>query len=278
MNISSLRYWNVYNTQQTSTNNTATTPTTDTAAALLGTEDASSTAGDTFTYASQFAGLSAYTQYAPPPPRPIDETNASRGSEVRDFLDKVKNGSVTNDDVSNMQSLLQQNSLNTTTTNTNSSDLFGSFLNKVASGTVTDSDLTTMQSKLQALGQHKAHGGHGHHGLRAAAQTSDDSTVSSDDVFNTTLQTFLGKVASGSVTDNDLSSMQTTLQAHQNQGPPPPPPPEQSGTATDSGDNNNADSLKKFLDKVADGSVSSSDLSDMQALLQYLKSNTSQTR
>jgi hypothetical protein len=88
-----------------------------------------------------------------------------------------------------------------------------SFLEKVTSGTATSSDLSSMESEL--------------HGVQTAgsttvsytstssntgsSSTSTGSTTGTGNIDND-LQAFLAKVANGSATSSDLSSMQSELQ------------------------------------------------------------------
>lgn len=103
------------------------------------------------------------------------------------------------------------------------------------------------------------------------------SEDSSDSTNDDTITSFLDKVVNGTVTDTDLEEMQTYLQnlstestestttGTQMAPPPPPPPPPAS---EDSSDSTGDDTIKSFLDKVANGTVTDTDLQNMQIYFQ----------
>ena len=89
-------------------------------------------------------------------PPPSDENGKAIGS----FLDKVKNGTVTESDLTDLQELLtsiQEESdsteeASTTTSDTSSiKDSVESFLDKVKAGTVTEDDLTDLKNTLDQM-------------------------------------------------------------------------------------------------------------------------------
>lgn len=72
-------------------------------------------------------------------------------SDLRSFLDKVKNGTVTTEDLSNMQALLTSSSTSSNQSTKAGNDFdssLTSFLDKVKKGTVTTDDLTSLQALL----------------------------------------------------------------------------------------------------------------------------------
>lgn len=187
----------------------------------------------------------------------MTSTSDSGSSDLTSFLDKVKDGTVTDTDLQNMQAQLQQymqqssvqNSGYTSNSGNSSDSDMKVFLDKVASGTVTSTDLTTMQQELQQASQ--------------SGSTQNSSTVAD-------LKTFLNKVASGTVSSSDLTAMQQELQQvsqsggahkhHHHHGG--------AGNSSTSSSSSNVADLTSFLDKVANGSVSETDLQNMQSELQ----------
>jgi hypothetical protein len=120
---------------------------------------------DTATLLAMLSSLSGGLQNIP------TSSDSEASSEVQDFLDKVQAGTVTDSDLTAMQSTLNSlpppppESTSASSTSSSASDLqsaIASFLDKVKAGTVTDSDLTTMQAEL------------------ASAQSSSDATADSE--------------------------------------------------------------------------------------------------
>ena len=75
-----------------------------------------------------------------------DQLNISTDAQLKSFLDKVKSGTVSDQDLKSMKAALANlpdNALNAT-------DPMGAFLAKVKKGTVTDDDLSLMWSQLNA--------------------------------------------------------------------------------------------------------------------------------
>lgn len=152
--------------------------------------------------------------------------NSTGGSttqaDIKNFLDKVKSGTVTQSDIQSLQSELQQatpqsNSAQGTTNSTLGSDL-KSFLDKVANGTVTSTDLQNMQTEMQETQKTAGTGsaqGHHHHHHHSGGDSSSSSSSSSS--LDSDLSSFLDSVANGTVTDTDLKNMQTELQQVQQQ-------------------------------------------------------------
>ncbi len=191
----------------------------------------------------------------------VGTENDSSTLDLRSFLDKVKNGTVTQDDLTAMQEKLNSMRENAGAQAAppppppppqgGEGDQIKTFLDKVAAGTVTDEDLTAMQTWLS--------------GATQSSQGTDGTENPGDQ-----LKTFLDKVAAGTVTDEDLTAMQSWLSQAQMQAPPPPPPPPQ-GTE---GASSSGDQLKTFLDKVAAGTVTDEDLTAMQTWLSQTAQST----
>jgi hypothetical protein len=97
--------------------------------------------------------------------------------------------------------------------------------------------------------------------------TSSDSEASSE------IQDFLDKVQASTVTDTDLTAMQSTL----NSLPPPPPPESSSASSTSSSASDLQSAIASFLDKVKAGTVTDSDLTTMQAELASAQSSSDAT-
>ena len=137
-------------------------------------------------------------------------------SDIKNFLDKVASGTVTDSDLQSMQSELKQaeqqsgSTQSASSTTTSASDIgsdIKNFLDKVASGTVTDSDIQSMQSELKQAEQ------------QSGSTQSASSTITSASDIGSDIKNFLDKVASGTVTDSDIQSMQSELkQAEQQSG------------------------------------------------------------
>lgn len=108
-------------------------------------------------------------------------------------------------------------------------------------------------------------------------QMSADSTSANNQ--DDPLSSFLAKVESGTVTDSDLTDMQKLLTQVQSQsdesasnGIMMPPPPQMSDNSTEASSQD--DTLSSFLAKVQSGSVTDSDLTDMQNLLSQMQTQT----
>jgi hypothetical protein len=215
--------------------------------------------------------LTSYMMYGPPPPNGANGPGPGPGSEIKDFLDKVANGTATEDDLKDMQSVLQKmrqksdSSGVSSNTTQDSSDPIKSFLDKVANGTATVDDLTGMQSILQQAQQQSA-----------VNNVNDDSGSTGSDP----IRDFLDKVANGTVTDDDLQNMQSVLQQmrqksdshgahmHRRHNSSESDSTNPSGTSLDTTSTRSAGfDLKSFLDKVADGTVTDDDLANMQTIL-----------
>ena len=95
--------------------------------------------------------------------------------------------------------------------------------------------------------------------------SSTSSTAGARHHHGHALKAFLDKVADGSVTEADLSSMQSYLQQMQQNVV------STASAASNSNCTASQDQLKTFLDKVAAGSVTTADLSSMQTYLQKLQ-------
>jgi hypothetical protein len=164
-------------------------------------------------------------------------TNSNAAFDFKDFLDKIKNGTVTESDLKEAQTALSQTTLPGT------SDPIGSFLEKVKEGTVTESDLTSIQETLKQGPPPPANG------------------------FGDKMKTFLDKVKNGTVTSDDLASMQEIL----NQAPAGPQNSPESSSA------DKTDPLKVFLDKVKNGTVTTEDLTAMQNVLNEMASSSGES-
>lgn len=123
---------------------------------------------------------------------------------IGSFLEKVKNGTVTADDLKSMKTTLSQIPQGPPPgNNNNSTDPIGSFLDKVKNGTVTADDISAMQSLLNSSDDQTI----------SSADSGTVSSVSSSSSSSTTdpIGSFLDKVKNGAVTSNDLTSMETFL-------------------------------------------------------------------
>lgn len=104
--------------------------------------------------------------------------------------------------------------ISSTTTDSEVSSEINDFLDKVAAGTVTDENLTAMQSTLSSLMPPPPP-----KPAEASSETSSTSTSSiassSAADIQSTIESFLDKVAAGTVTDEDLSAMQVELASAQ---------------------------------------------------------------
>jgi soluble cytochrome b562 len=170
-------------------------------------------------------------------------------SFLQEFLEKVKNGTVTESDLSGMQDKLSSMSQQLVTINTQQSvsDTSGlkDFLEKVQSGSVTAADLKDMQTEL----------------LQMQQSSSANETTSLGDI--SALKSFMEKVKQGTVTDSDLKDMQEQLNQMQQISSNKP---KYHGMAK----GNDALEIKSFLDKVKNGTITDSDLEHMQAKLTEL--------
>jgi hypothetical protein len=245
------------------------------------------------------------------PPPPSIQTSGTGSSEesnaIGSFLDKVKNGTVTSDDLTNMASVLSKVSSSSSadaetvsSTDNDNQATFKSFLDKVKNGTVTDDDLTQMQSLLEEMdanrpsmppmGMEFGDESDSTDSVSASGIGTVSSTSSSDSTNSLTLESFLDKVKNGTVTDDDLTQMQSLLEEMDANRPSMPPPPmgmmgfgdssDSTGTsATSSSSSDSTDSLtlQSFLDKIKNGTVSSDDLTEMQSLLENWTGDSSES-
>ena len=115
--------------------------------------------------------------------------------------------------------------------------------------------------------------------LLSTSASEDQVTLSSD---YEEFKLFMDKVKDGTVTDEDLASMQELMNTTdiQSMMPLPPPPDSSEGIAINgnglvgagmvdgsSEDNMDASSIMSFLDKVKEGTATEDDLAEMQDLL-----------
>jgi len=104
------------------------------------------------------------------------------------------------------------------------------------------------------------------HGPPPAKTTESESDSSSDTASSSdTIESFLEKLASGTVTESDLTDIQSFLQQIQQSF---------AGDANASGSTGSTakeNNIKDFLDKIAAGKVTESDLQTMQAYLQQMQ-------
>lgn len=122
--------------------------------------------------------------------------------------------------------------------------------------------------------------------------TSEDQVTLSSDYED--FKSFMEKVKDGTVTDEDLASMQELLNTTdiQSMMPPPPPPPDSSeGVGMDgigsvgadavsgsSEESTDAQTIISFLDKVKEGTITEDDLTEMQDLLTEMEEQGIQMR
>ena len=167
MNISSINNnWQLYSTylNNAGTSTSTSTVSLEASSSVSDTSNITSNAdGDTFEYSGNTQNVSQNLTYGPPrgPGGPGGPPPASgKGDDIKDFLDKVADGTVTEEDISNMQSVLQEaqesfgsNNVNFNGTQNAETDPIKSFLDKVDNGTVTDEDISNMQIVLQQMQQ-----------------------------------------------------------------------------------------------------------------------------
>lgn len=108
--------------------------------------------GDTLKLSGNTQGVtSKSTVYAPP--KPVNRSNDLANPQIKSFLDKIANGTATEQDLKDMQNVVQKDLGATGISNTISDSPDASpiknFLLKVANGTATDADLKSMQSVLK---------------------------------------------------------------------------------------------------------------------------------
>lgn len=131
-----------------SANTTAATATADESTSLKKITSSTNSSSTQDNFAELMSMLSA--MYAGNAQSNTSEDNSD--SDLRSFLDKVKNGTVTAEDLTNLQALLADDDLTFSTQNDSTSNDVDSsltaFLNKVKNGTVTTEDLTSLQALL----------------------------------------------------------------------------------------------------------------------------------
>lgn len=183
--------------------------------------------GDTYTTGSVQNSLSLYSN-----------SSDNLGLEIKSFLDKIEDGSVTQDDIDGMQTILQEAEEN------------GTLL----------APPPPPPSESVTSGQ-----------LSADAYT----TYNISDIPKQ-ISSFLDKVADGSVTQDDIDNLQSVLLEAKNNGmmqaPPPPPPDSSSSDQTDTDENSEYtyinEQIAAFLEKIKSGEITNNDLLSMQTLLQ----------
>lgn len=216
--------------------------------------------GDTFSRSSSLGSLTTYSSSGDRPAGPPPDGAVAPNSDIKDFLDKVKDGTVTQNDLTKMQTELQemdqsqntgstQSTSSVNSTQNNSTDFIKSFLDKVKSGTVTQDDLTNMQTEL-------------------SQDQPAGSPPGGAGAPNSGIKDFLDKVKAGTVTQDDLTKIEAELQQmDQNQESGST----QSTSSVSSTQNNSTDFIKSFLDKVKSGTLTQDDLQSMEAQLQQIQ-------
>ncbi len=158
MNISSINNnWLLYSNYLNTASTTATTSTGNSQVSSVSSDlqnTISNADGDTFEFSGNTQNVSQNLTYGPPPPPRGPGgpgSDSAESDDIKSFLDKVADGTVTDEDITEMQSILQeaQESFGVN----NGSDPIKTFMDKVADGTVTDEDITEMQSILQQMQQ-----------------------------------------------------------------------------------------------------------------------------
>ncbi len=264
MSISATNLWQLYANQYysgvsgtpalqaTSATNSQTTSATGSVQGVSG------SSGDSFQLSGSqpmSAGL-----YGPPPPMPLDNSGSSTSSS----------GTTSSSSTSSSTDTLMKD--------------IKSFLAKAADGTATDSDLTSLESELQAAGVMST----GSNTVSSTSSTGDSSTVTgtglssgsgsgSGNIMND-IKSFLAKAADGTATDSDLTALESELQSAKQTAPQPPPFSSGSSTSSSTSSSDSDTLLKEiqsFLAKVADGSVTDSDLATLKSELQGTTSTTS---
>lgn len=182
--------------------------------------------------------------YGPPPPMPLDNSSSASSStsssssdtlmsDIQSFLSKAADGTVTDSDLTALESELQSAGVTGTSSTSSSSDSstvastssstgsgnlmsdIQSFLSKAADGTATDSDLTALESELQSAQQSSQQFAPPPPPVPpdSSASTSSSSASSGSDTLMNDIQSFLAKAAAGTVTQSDLTSLESELQS-----------------------------------------------------------------
>lgn len=235
----------------------------------------SSVDGDTLELSGSQSNTASIGIYGPPP---MNTGNGATSSDpIKSFLDKVANGTATQDDITSMQTVLQQIQQQFAVENTNDNnsgdstrDSMKSFLDKVASGTATTNDLTSMQSILQKVN---------------SLSGSESVNNNSDNADSDPIKSFLNKVADGTATQADLTNMQSVLTQmkqqsdsegtyrhhHHHGSESNRTNPTSTSLDTTNLNGSGSDPIKSFLDKVTSGTATNDDLYSMQSILQQMQ-------
>ena len=216
--------------------------------------------GDTFQMSTR-----SMKQGGMPPMMGGMPTKSGSGVDLGSFLEKVKNGTVTEADLEGLKTQLTeaQNQTDSTTGSSESSeetdirDSIKDLLDKVKAGTVTEEDLSEMKDLLtnaQASGGMSPMGGGRPPMMGGGPPPSDENSEA--------IGSFLDKVKNGTVTESDLTDLQELLTSIQEDSDST----EETSTTT-SDTSSIKDSVESFLDKVKAGTVTEDDLSEMQEQL-----------
>ena len=193
-------------------------------------------------------------------------------TDVKSFLDKVKAGTVSDSDLSSMQTALtklQEQYGTSSSSLVKPDDELSNFLDKVQSGTVTTDDLSSMKTTLsQASNNMEKHFGPPPPGGKPPQGKNDGGALGQIDDF-------LSKVQEGSVTDSDLTTIQALLKSMASASDEEDEDEdESSSTSVASAASSSAlSNIQSFLDKIKDGTASDSDLNSLQKTLTALKTN-----
>lgn len=274
MNVSSVgNSWYLYNKYGTqNSNSTNTASATDTETQSTNSDKKRSTL-DSETLQALFSGMLSQgivfsgTYYINSSNGTGESANeeADTVQSIASVLEKVKNGTVSDSDLTDLQSLMTRNTENAKDSGDGSLSI-EEFLGKVKNGTVTDSDLNALQSELNSLTDGS--------GIAAAPPPPPPPPPppSEENDAIKAITDFLEKVKDGTATDSDLSDLQALLtqsgsQTSDTSSVSAADPSSSVASASSASNTSNSISLEEFLEKVKNGSITDSDLSLLQTEL-----------
>ena len=179
----------------------------------------------------------------PPPPMMGNDTTAS---DISSFMDEVANGTATDTDLQNLETELEQAQAASSTSS--------------STGTSTSSSTGTSTS--------------------SSTGTSTSSSTSASNI-RADIKSFMDEVANGTATDTDLQNLETELEqaqaASSTSSSTGTSTSSSTGTSTSSStstSNIRAD-IKSFMDEVANGTATDTDLQNMETELEQAQASSS---
>ncbi|MTV48207.1 hypothetical protein GJ688_04310 [Heliobacillus mobilis] len=174
--------------------------------------------------------------------------------DIKNFLDKMRDGTATDDDLTNIMSTLQAKSTEdtaSTTQSTSGTDDIGSFIDKLKNGSATAEDMQDIMSKMKERASLGFHQSMMNGGMTSLPFNLTGSASQAENGADSTLKSLLDKMRDGTATAEDLTNAMSTFTNATSDST-------SSSTSTTSA--SSTEPIKSFFDKLKDGTATESDM------------------